>query len=79
MLLLFIEQNQTARSKWAVKECARLNVTRDLFRTGQIVFGGGPPVSGRGAPLERYELVPHVSSSEIENARWYLAPPTSNQ
>ena len=73
MLLLFIEQDQTARSKWAVKECARLNVTRDLFRTGQIVFGGGPPVSGRGAPLERYEL------AEIENARWYLAPPTSNQ
>jgi hypothetical protein len=35
-----MEQDQTARSKWSVEECAGLNVTRDLFGTRQVKFGG---------------------------------------
>jgi hypothetical protein len=28
------------RSKFSVEDCSRLNVTRDLFRTGLAKFGG---------------------------------------
>jgi hypothetical protein len=78
------------RSKFSVEDCARLNVTRDLFSTGRVKFDGRSSgtwngvtwrtlVSDQGSFRTRWELVPHVSSSEIEGARWYLRDQTGKR
>jgi hypothetical protein len=79
------------RSKFSVEEAP---ASRDLFGTSQVRFDGWSfgqwdgltwrtLVSANGSFIEigktRWELVPHVSSSERDGARWHLRDRTGKR